>query len=261
MLGGMPTTVAAVTGATRGIGRAIAVRLAEEGATVAVGGRDASEGARTVELIEQAGATGVYTRLDVTDADAVASWIQGTASDHGGLHWLVNNAGMNGDAARLEDYPVEAFEQVVRTNLMAAFYTTRAALRIMRADGGGSIVNVGSTASLQGYGLLAAYTASKHGLVGLTKSTALENADVPIRANIICPGPVDTPLMQSIERLVNPDDPTAARAMFEGTTALKRYGTPEEIANLVHFLLSDRSGYITGTAISVDGGVMTGVGT
>jgi NAD(P)-dependent dehydrogenase (short-subunit alcohol dehydrogenase family) len=261
MLARMPDIVAAVTGATRGIGRAIAVRLAQEGATVAVGGRDESEGARTVELIEEAGGAGAYTKLDVTDADAVAAWIQATAADHGVLRWLVNNAGMNGDASRLEDYPVEAFERVVRTNLLSAFFTTRAALPIMRAQGGGSIVNVGSTASLQGYGLLAAYTASKHGLVGLTKSTALENADVPIRANIICPGPVDTPLMQSIERLVNPDDPTAARAMFEGTTALKRYGLPEEIADLVHFLLSDRSGYITGTAISVDGGVMTGVGT
>ena len=130
----------------------------------------------------------------------------------------------------------------------------------MRRGGGGSIVNVGSTASLQGYGLLAAYVASKHGLLGLTRSVALETADIPIRVNIICPGPVDTPLMQSIERMVNPEDPAAAHAMLAGTTALKRYGSTAEIAELVHFLLSDASSYITGTAISIDGGVMSGVG-
>jgi NAD(P)-dependent dehydrogenase (short-subunit alcohol dehydrogenase family) len=255
----MGDTVAAVTGATRGIGRGIAVKLGSTGATVAIGGRDEAEGAKTAEQVEAAGGTGVFTRVDVTDADAVGEWIRATAETHGGLDWLVNNAGINGDSARLEDYSVEDFELVVRTNLLSAFSTIRAAIPIMRAQGHGSIVNVGSTASLQGYGLLAAYTASKHGLLGLTRSTALENADIPIRANIICPGPVDTPLMQGIERMVNPDDPAAARAMFEGTTALKRYGRPEEIADLVHFLLGDRSGYITGTAISIDGGVMTGV--
>ena len=130
----------------------------------------------------------------------------------------------------------------------------------MRARGRGAIVNVGSTASLQGYATLSGYTASKHGVLGLTRSVALENADIPIRCNCICPGPVDTPLMRSIEELVNPADPAAAREMFAGTTALKRYGLPEEIAELVLFLLQDRSSYITGTAISVDGGVMTGVG-
>jgi NAD(P)-dependent dehydrogenase (short-subunit alcohol dehydrogenase family) len=252
-------TVAAVTGATRGIGRAIAVRLASEGATVAIGGRDEAEGAITAEQVEAAGGTADLTRLDVCDPVAVGAWIRGIAERHGRLDWLVNNAGMNGDSARLEDYAIEDFELVIRTNLLSAFYTMHAAVPIMRAQGGGAIVNVGSTASLQGYGLLAAYTASKHGLLGLTRSTALENADVPVRANIICPGPVDTPLMQGIERMVNPDDPAAARALFEGTTALKRYGTPEEIADLVHFLLSDGSTYITGTAISIDGGVMTGV--
>jgi len=97
-------------------------------------------------------------------------------------------------------------------------YTTHACIPLMRAAGRGAIVNVGSTGSLQGYGLLSGYTASKHGVVGLTKSTALENADIPIRANCICPGPVDTQLMRDIELLVNPDDPAAARAMFSGTT-------------------------------------------
>jgi NAD(P)-dependent dehydrogenase (short-subunit alcohol dehydrogenase family) len=253
-------TVAAVTGATGGIGRAIAIALAGAGATLAVSGRNAVEGEETVRLIESAGGTASFTTLDVTRHDAVAAWIADVHERYGGPHWLVNNAGMNGRSARLEDTAVEEFQEVVATNLLAAFSTLHACIPLMRAAGRGAVVNVGSTASLQGYATLSGYTASKHGLLGLTRSVALENADVPIRANCICPGPVDTPLMRGIEELVNPGDPAAAREMFEGTTALKRYGLPQEIAELVLFLLSDRSAYITGTAISVDGGVMTGVG-
>ena len=253
------TTVAAVTGATSGIGRAIAIKLASTGAAVAVSGRNEDEGRATVELIESEGGTAVFTRVDVARGDEVRAWIEGTVGDLGRLDWLVNNAGMNGRSARLEDYTHDEFELVIRTNLLSAFYTAHAAIPLMRRQGGGTIVNVGSTASLQGYGLLSGYTASKHAVLGLTKSIALENSDVPIRANCICPGPVDTPLMRGIEELVNPDDPDAAHDMFAGTTALKRYGTPAEMAELVHFLLSDASAYITGTAISIDGGVMTGV--
>ncbi|MFA4927978.1 MAG: SDR family NAD(P)-dependent oxidoreductase [Patulibacter sp.] len=251
--------VAAVTGASGGIGRAIAIRLAAGGATVAVSARSPDGGAETVRLIEAAGGRAEFTPVDVSDSSAVAAWISGVAERHGRLDQLVNNAGINGRSARLEEYDVAEFERVIATNLLGTFYAVHAAIPIMRAAGGGAIVNLGSTASLQGYGMLAGYTASKHGLLGLTKSIALENADVPIRVNCVCPGPVDTPLMQGIERLVNPDDPAAARDMFAGTTALKRYGRAEEIAEVVHFLLDERSGYVTGTAISVDGGVTTGV--
>ena len=253
------TKVAAVTGATGGIGRAIALRLAAEGAAVAVSGRNEDGGRETVRLIEEGGGRAAFTRVDVTSAAEVEAWIAAGAERFGGLDWLVNNAGMNGPTARIEDLDVAEFELIVQTNLLGAFYAIRAAIPLMRARGGGAIVNVGSTASLQGYGMLAGYTASKHALLGLTRSVALECADIPIRANCVCPGPVDTPLMRSIEELVNPDDPAAARAMFEGTTALKRYGLPDEIAGLVHFLLSDAAAYITGAPISVDGGVMSGV--
>jgi NAD(P)-dependent dehydrogenase (short-subunit alcohol dehydrogenase family) len=252
--------VAAVTGGSGGIGRAIAIKLASAGAAVAVAGRNVEGGQTTVEMIEAQGGTASFTPVDVTRHDEVVDWIADVSKQYGGPHWLVNNAGMNGASARLEDTSVAEFEKVVSTNLLATFYVIRACIPLMRAQGAGAIVNVGSTASLQGYATLSAYTASKHGVLGLTRSVALENADIPIRCNCICPGPVDTPLMRSIEELVNPGDPDAAHEMFAQTTALKRYGLPEEIAELVLFLLEERSAYITGTAISVDGGVMTGVG-
>jgi NAD(P)-dependent dehydrogenase (short-subunit alcohol dehydrogenase family) len=251
--------VAAVTGGSRGIGRAIAARLANAGAAVAVAARNEAAGMATVELIESAGGIASFTRVDVTEPDQVVAWIGDTRARYGGLHWLVNNAGMNGRSARLEDNGIAEWELIVRTNLMSAFYAAHAAIPIMREQGSGAIVNIGSTASVQGYGLLSAYTASKHGLLGLTRSIALENADIPVRANCVCPGPVDTPLMRSIEEIFNPEDPAAAHELFAQTTALKRYGTPEEIAELVHFLLSDASAYITGATLSIDGGVTTGI--
>ena len=253
-------SVAVVTGASGGIGRAIAIAIAATGAPVALCGRNVNGGAETVSLIESAGGAAEFSIVDVTDYGQVTSWIGGVIERHGDPGWLVNNAGMNGRSARLEETDVREFEQVVATNLLGTFYTIRECLPGMRARGRGAIVNVGSTATLQGYATLSGYTASKHAVLGLTRSVALENADIPIRCNCICPGPVDTPLMRSIEELVNPADPAAAREMFAGTTAFKRYGLPEEIAELVLFLLEDRSSYITGTAISVDGGVMTGVG-
>ncbi len=251
--------VALVTGGSGGIGRGIAARLAAEGATVAVVARRAEGCQETVRQIEAAGGRAEFTVLDVTGAEAVEGWVRDTAERFGRIDWLVNNAGMNGRSARLEDQSTAEFEEVVATNLLSTFYAAHAAIPIMRAQGGGAIVNIGSTASLQGYGLLSGYTASKHAVLGLTRSIALENADIPIRANCVCPGPVDTPLMRSIEVLVNPDDPAAARELFAQTTAVKRYGTVEEIAQVVHFLLSDAAAYVTGTAVSVDGGVMTGV--
>jgi NAD(P)-dependent dehydrogenase (short-subunit alcohol dehydrogenase family) len=254
-----PRRVAAVTGASQGIGRAIALRLAADGAAVAVAARSEAGGRETVAQIEAAGGTAWATVVDVKDAGQVQGWIRDTHAREGRLDWLVNNAGMNGRSARLEECTIEEFETIIATNLLSAFYALHATIPLMRAQGGGAIVNIGSTASLQGYGTLGGYTSSKHGLLGLTRTAALENADIPIRVNCVCPGPVDTPLMQGIERIVNPADPAAARDMFAGTTALKRYGTPEEVADVVHFLLGATAGYVTGAALSVDGGVMTGV--
>jgi meso-butanediol dehydrogenase/(S,S)-butanediol dehydrogenase/diacetyl reductase len=251
--------VVAITGATSGIGRAIAIHVADCGWDVEIAGRSGSRGSEVVEQISAAGGDARFTSVDVCDQAAVRGWITDIWARRGRLDGLVNNAGLNGRATRMEDYADDEFETIVTTNLMAAYYTAHAVIPLMREAGGGAIVNIGSTASLQGYGMLSGYTASKHGLLGLTRSIALENADVPIRANCVCPGPVDTPLMREIEERMSPDDPSAARDALTATTALKRYGEPTEIAQVVGFLLGSASSYVTGTAVSVDGGVMTGV--
>jgi NAD(P)-dependent dehydrogenase (short-subunit alcohol dehydrogenase family) len=154
--------VAAITGGSGGIGRGIALRLAAAGAVVAVAARSEEGGRVTVAQIESAGGRATFTRVDVTDMEQVHHWLVETASVHGGIDWLVNNAGTNGRSARIEDCTVEEFSRVLLTNLQSAFYALRTCIPIMRAQSCGSIVNIGSTASVQGYGNLGAYTASKH---------------------------------------------------------------------------------------------------
>jgi NAD(P)-dependent dehydrogenase (short-subunit alcohol dehydrogenase family) len=251
--------VAAITGASGGIGRAIALELAAAGATVAVASRNEVEGLATVEQVESAGGTALFTRVDVRSAEQVGAWINGIQERFGRLDWLVNNAGISGGWIRLEDQSTADFDAIIATNLLSACYAVHAAVPLMRAQGSGAIVNVGSTASLQGYQMMCVYVASKHALLGLTRSLALENADIPIRVNCVCPGLVDTSLMRDIEAIVSPDDPAAALQAFAGTVPLKRYATPEEVAKVTRFLLGEESAYITGAAVSVDGGVTVGV--
>lgn len=256
----MSETVVAISGGASGIGRATALELARRGARVGVADLDRERGESVVSEIVLAGGHASFTQVDVTRAGDVESWLSEVAALYGGLDGLFNNAGINGPTATLEEYGLENFEKVVRTDLLSVAYGTYAAIPHLRRRGGGAIVNTGSTASLTGYATLSAYCAAKHGVLGLTRSVARELAKVPIRVNCICPGPIDTPMMRNIEQGLDPEHPEVIRDAFEKTTAMGRYGSPEEIAKLVAYLFSEDAAYITGAAISIDGGVLAGHG-
>lgn len=252
-----PGRVATVTGGASGIGRAIAEALASSGYRVAIADLSEAGAQETARRIAAAGGTASFRLVDVTDSEQVEAWMAAIADEWGGIDAVVNNAGINGPTMPLESYSAEDFARVIEVNLVSVSLCMRAAIPHLRRRGGGAIVNTGSTASLQGYASLSGYAAAKHGVLGLTRSVALEYADVPIRVNCICPGPVDTPLMQGIYQSF--DDPRAAREMFAQTSALKRYAAAREIADVVVFLLSDQASYLTGAAIPVDGGITAGV--
>ena len=251
--------VAMVSGGGSGIGRAASIKLAAEGLKVAVGDIDSAGGEATVATIEKAGGVAYFQRVDVTSEVEVNAWVDGCVQRWGRLDYQFNNAGINGPTEKLESYSAHDFERVIMTNLVSVSLCMRAAIAHMK-ERGGAIVNTGSTASLTGYATLSAYAAAKHGVLGLTRSVAREYAEIPIRVNCICPGPTSTPLMQGIEESLNPDDPGSVRAAFAETTALKRYASPEEMADVVAFLLSDSAGYMTGAAIAADAGVTAGIG-
>lgn len=256
---GEQRVVAAVTGASGGIGRAIARRLAAAGAEVEIASRDRAGGEETVAMIEQAGGVAAFSQLDVAEPEAIEDWIAGVHGRRGRFDWLVNNAAADGGWTRIEDQTPADYRLLLDTNVLAVCCALRAAIPLMRAQGSGAIVNLGSVASLHAIQMMSVYTATKHAILGLTRGAALENADIPIRVNCICPGIIDTDLMRGIEGAVDPTDPGAVREGFAATIPMQRYGSPAEIADAVHYLLGGEAGYITGIALTVDGGVMSGV--
>ena len=247
--------VALVTGAGSGIGRAIAVRLAGDGAAVVVAGQRLERLVETVRAIEARGARGQAIACDVADAEQVRRAVQTAIDAFSGLDVLVNNAARNRPAAPVSERVAELDPQwwtaTMDVNLTGAFLCCQAALQVMVPRGGGCIINVASTSGLTGNTNQGAYVASKHGLVGLTKSIALDYAAHGVRSVAICPGFIETE--RSLTFVAhNRGDDWLARKIAD--IPLGRLGRPEEVAALASFIASDEAAFITGAVIPTDGG-------
>lgn len=246
-----------VTGAGSGIGRATAQRCAAEGATVVVTDVDVEGGRETVNRIEDADGPGtaVFHELDVTDAAAVEATVDAAANEYG-LDVMVNNAGVGQESARIEDVPLAERDRVFDINAKGVWNGCRAAIPHLKESESGAIVNVASLAGVIGQPWSSAYAFTKGGVVKFTRSIAGELGRHGVRANAVCPGFTDTPLVRG--GLESREDPEAAREKLESQYALDRIGEPEEIADAILFLGSDEASFVTGHALVVDGGYSCG---
>ena len=248
--------VVVVTGAGGGIGQAAAVQFASEGASIVAVDLTDESLAPTVEAVESTGGAVRAVAADVTRSADVEGYVTAAVDTFGGVDVLFNNAGIEGAVSGLEAYPEDTFDRVLAVNVKGVWLGMRHTADAMRQRGGGAIVNTASIAGLTGTPTLIAYGASKHAVVGMTKSAAVELAPAGIRVNAVCPAPIETRMMRSIESGSAPDDPEAARKVIAEGMPLGRYGEPEEVALLVAFLCSADAGFITGGIYPIDGGRM-----
>ena len=250
MLDGKSTLI---TGGGGGIGRATALTFAREGARIAVADLAAEAARETVALVNSAGGQAISLSGDMSrDAD-VRAMIDAVVGTYGRLDCAFNNAGIAGwhvEAAgkKTADWSEEAFDRMIEVNLKGVWLCMRAEIRQMLTQGGGAIVNTASIAGLAGLPTSSAYVAAKHGVVGLTKTAAIEYAEAGIRVNAVCPGYIHTRMTEETMR--------RRGAAILAQTPLRRMGNPEEIAEMVVWLCSDRASYVTGVAYNVDGGWM-----
>lgn len=244
--------VALVTGAGSGIGQATAQQFAALGAKVALLDRDEQAGGETLELILQAGGEAFFCATDVSNEDSVAAAVAETISRFGRLDAAHNNAGISPDTGTTTECSREVWDQIFAVNVTGIWLCMKHEIQAMLRTGGGAIVNTGSVSSLRAAPQLAAYVASKHALIGLTKVTALEYAGQNVRVNIVCPGVIITPMLEK----------KASEGMFsiedyvKSSVPMGRAGQPDEIASAVTWACSDSASYLTGATLSVDGGMV-----
>ena len=254
--------VAVITGATGGIGSAAARLFAEEGAKVALVDLDEAALREIAQSIGEDKAS--YTAADVTQPDQTQAYIDAAVQHWGGVDVLLANAGIEGTLATIPDYPVGMFDRVMAVNVRGVWLGIKYATPVMRQRGGGSIVITSSTAGIGGTPEMSAYTTSKHAVVGLMRTAAMEGAPDGIRVNTVHPAPIETRMMRSIEemRVAAMDDSAVtievAKQSFADRIPLGRYGNPEEVARMMLFLASDDSSFSTGGMYMVDGGRSAG---
>ena len=254
--------VAVITGATGGIGQAASRTFAEEGARVALVDLNEAELQEVVQSIGEDKAS--YTVADVTQPDQTQSYINAAVERWGGIDVLLANAGIEGTLSSIPDYPIDVFDRVMAVNVRGVWLGIKYVVPVMRERGGGSIVVTSSTAGIGGTPDMSAYNTSKHAVIGLMRTAALEGAPHGIRVNTVNPSPIETRMMRSIEemRVAALDDSTAtvelAKQAFATRIPLERYGNPEEVARMMLFLASDDSSFCTGGVYMVDGGRSAG---
>lgn len=241
--------VALITGGGSGIGRASALRLAEEGARVMISDVNEVGGEETARLIEANGGEAAFVRCDVAQASEVEAMVKSTVQRFGGLDIALNNAGVGGAMLNADKLEEDVWDFVMNVNLKGVWLCTKYELPEMLRRGGGSIINVASLAGLLGFRGNAVYAASKHGVIGFTKSVALEYARLGVRVNAICPGFTETPMVTNmIAEVPRMED------MTRNSSPMRRLGRVEEIADAVLYLASDMSSFVNGHSLTLDGG-------
>jgi NAD(P)-dependent dehydrogenase (short-subunit alcohol dehydrogenase family) len=251
---GFDGQVAVITGAAAGFGLAVATRLAEEGARLVMVDRAAEALEAAAEKL-----SGLAVVADVSVESEVDKYVAAAVEAHGRIDLFFNNAGIEGRMAPMTELSVEDFDRVWAVNARGVFMGLRSVLKVMKPQASGAIVNTASMAAIKGAATFSPYIASKHAVLGLTKSAALEGAPFGIRVNCVAPGHIDTRMARDLTAQINPDDPEGVFQAVSASVPLhKRYGTATEVSNLVVWLLSSESEYVSGALYLIDGALNAG---